>query len=530
MDAEKKLLEAGSAILGIELGSTRIKAVVVDDAHRVIATGGYNWENRLEDGIWTYSLQDVERGLQEAYADLTKQIRDTYDVTVTRFSAIGVSGMMHGYLPFDKEMRQLAAFRTWRNTTAREAAEQLTSVFQYNIPDRWCVAHLYDMILREEAHVREIDFLTTLAGYIHFRLTGERVLGIGDASGMMAVDTARCDYDEARITQFEELIADRHYPWTLRGILPRVLKAGDPAGELTKEGAAWLDVSGSLESGIPLCPPEGDTATGMVATNAVARGTGNLSAGTSGFLMLVMEEQIKSLHRELEPIATPDSYPVAMVHANNCTTDINAWVSLFKEFAELCGRTLSTDELYGTLYRKALEGEADAGGSYAFNYHAGEGIAHLDEGRPMFVRMPQATFDLASFMRAQLYGTMTLIRMGVDLLRAEGGTLSMIVGHGGLFKTEGVAQKFLADALKTPVAVMQTAGEGGAFGIAVLASYMVNRAQDEALPVFLNERVYVDAAMKVMEPDEEGMDGFDRYLEGYKRALNAERAAVEAMR
>ena len=529
MEDRKEYLEEGKGFLGIELGSTRIKAVIIDDAFRVIAQGSHTWENRLEDGIWTYAMEDIHGGLRAAYKDLLENVSAEYGAVIRSYRAIGISAMMHGYLPFDADGKLLAKFRTWRNTTAHEAAERMTALLKHNIPDRWSSAHLYDAILRGEPHVREIRFMTTLAGYIHFRLTGEKVIGIGDASGIFPIDGKTGDYREDLLAIFDEEIADRGYPWKTRDLFPRVLKAGAPAGVLSAEGAAFLDESGTLVSGIPLCPPEGDAATGMIATNSVRRRSGNLSAGTSGFLMAVMDEDIRTLHREIEQINTPDGSPVAMVHANNCTTDISSWVSLFGEFAEMAGAPLDPDELYGMLYRKALQGDGDAGGIFAYNFHAGEFLAGMERGCPLLVRRPDAAFNLANFMRAQLFGTIAVLRLGADRLREEGVALDFITAHGGLFKTPGVAQRMVAGAFRTPVRVMETAGEGGAFGIAVLAAYLLRENPDESLPDYLDGRVFAGAEAVVAEPLEEDMESYDHFMEGYRKGLAAERAAAEAL-
>lgn len=525
----KSYLEEGRGILGIELGSTRIKAVIIDEKYTVVASGTHSWENRLEDGVWTYTLEDVHTGLQDAYQDLLKNVQEQTGALIRSYRAIGISAMMHGYLPFDEEGNLLSRFRTWRNTTAHEAAEQLSMLLDHNIPDRWSSAHLYDCVLKGESHVSRIRFMTTLAGYIHYLLTGRKVIGVGDASGIFPVDMQTGDYRDDLLEIFEREITSRGYSIRLREVFPKVLKAGEDAGYLTKDGAAFLDSSGMLESGIRLCPPEGDAATGMIATNSIRCGRGNLSAGTSGFLMAVMEKDIQSLHREIEQINTPDGYPVAMVHANNCTTDISDWVSLFGEFADLTGRTLEPDELYGILYRKALEGEADAGGIFSFNFHAGEFIVGMERGCPMTVRKPDAAFSLSNFMRAQLFGTMAVLRIGVDLLREEGVSIDDVTAHGGLFKTAGVAQTLLAGALNVPVRVMETAGEGGAWGIAILAAYLMRDDTDEELPDYLDGRVFAAAKADCVMPAEKDVEGYNCYMKGYRMALAAERAASDSL-
>lgn len=529
MENLKQYLEDGKGYLGIELGSTRIKAVVIDDDFNVVISGSHTWENRLVDGVWTYTMEDVRTGLQDAYQDLLKNAEQLCGASVCRYRAIGISAMMHGYLPFDKDGNLLAVFRTWRNTMTHDAAEKMTEILQNNIPDRWSSAHLYYSILRNDEHVKDIRFMTTLSGYIHYLLTGEKVIGIGDASGIFPVDMNTGDYRTDLLELFDREIEPKGYPWKTRELFPKVLKAGMNAGCLTKEGAAFLDVSGALQSGIPLCPPEGDAATGMIATNSIRRRTGNLSAGTSGFLMAVMDQDIRSLHREIEQINTPDGSPVAMVHANNCTTDISSWVSLFGEFAKMTGVDLTPDELYGLLYRRALEGDKDAGGIYSYNYHAGEFIVGLERGCPMVVRKPDAAFNLSNFMRAQLMGTVAVLRLGVDLLRTDGVHMDSLTAHGGLFKTPGVAQKLLAGALDIPVSVMSTAGEGGAWGIAILASYMMREEQEMALPDYLDSKVFANAQSVRVEPSREDVIGYDRFMEGYRRGLAAESAAANEL-
>ena len=530
MREKKSFLEEGRGVLGIELGSTRIKAVIIDDEFNVIASGAHNWENRLTDGVWTYTLEDVHSGLQAAYQDLLRNVRNETGALIQSYRSIGISAMMHGYLPFDGDGNLLSRFRTWRNTMAHDAAEHLTALLKHNIPDRWSAAHLYDCALKGEPHVNRIRFMTTLAGYVHFLLTGRKVIGAGDASGIFPVDTQTGDYREDLLDIFERELSSRGYPVRLREIFPQVLKAGEDAGCLTPDGAAFLDTGGMLRSGIRLCPPEGDAATGMIATNSIRSGRGNLSAGTSGFLMAAMDKDIQSLHREIEQISTPDGYPTATVHANNCTTDISGWVSLFGEFAHsITGREPDPDVLYDTLYRKALEGDADAGGIFTYNFHAGEFITGMERGCPMIVRKPDAVFSLANFMRAQLFGTMAVLRIGVDLLREEGVVINDITAHGGLFKTAGVAQRLLSGALNVPVRVMETAGEGGAWGIAILAAYLIRDDADETLADYLDDRVFAGAAMDCVMPDEKDVEGYNCYMKGYRMALAAEKTASDSL-
>ena len=527
----KEFLESGKAVLGIELGSTRIKAVLIDELHKPIAVGSYEWENQLINGIWTYDLEEAWKGVQACYQELKKNVYEQYGVTLKKFRAIGISGMMHGYIPFNDKNELLVPFRTWRNTMTEEAVEELSKVFSFNVPQRWSIAHLYQAILNGEEHVSEITYITTLAGYIHWQLTGEKVMGVGEASGMFPIDTTTKDYDSSMLQKFADLEKVKSYSWNIKDILPKVMVAGANAGVLTEEGAKLLDIEGDLEAGIPMCPPEGDAGTGMVATNSVGVRTGNVSAGTSVFAMVVLEEALKKVHEELDIVTTPAGDNVAMVHCNNCTTDLNAWVKLFEEFANLMGISADKNELYSSLYRKALEGDKDCGGLVAYNYYSGEHIAKVNEGRPMFVRTPDAKFTLANFMRTHLYASLASLKMGLDiLLKEEKVKVDRIYGHGGLFKTKGVAQGILAAAFNAPVAVMETAGEGGPWGMAILASYMVNKEKDETLENFLNNRVFVNSQGEVMVPSEEDVAGFDGYMKVYVNTLEAERKAVETMK
>ena len=459
----KKQIEEGKAVLGIEFGSTRIKAVLIDEEHHPIASGSHEWENQLVDGVWTYSIDAIWNGLQDCYQDMKKDVQEKYGVKVTKLAAIGFSAMMHGYMAFDKDDKILVPFRTWRNAITEEASEKLTDLFRYNIPQRWSVAHLYQAILNGEEHVKDICFQTTLAGYIHWMLTGKKVLGVGDASGMFPIDIETGKYDAKMVSQFDEAIADKGYPWKLMDIFPEVLSAGEDAGTLTQEGAKLLDTDGDLEAGVPLCPPEGDAGTGMVATNSVARRTGNVSAGTSVFSMVVLEKELSKIYKELDLVTTPSGDLVAMVHCNNCTSDLNAWVNIFREFAESFGMDVDMNQLYGTLYKKAMEGDANGGNLLAYNYISGENITEMEEGRPLFVRTPNSKFNLANFMRVNLYSALASLKIGMDLLlKEEKVAVDKLLGHGGLFKTKGVGQQILADAVDTPISVMETAGEGGA--------------------------------------------------------------------
>jgi len=518
------------AFLGIEFGSTRIKAVAVDQGGKTLASGGFEWENRFENGIWTYHLDDVLRGLQESYSQLAAEYREKHKEPLRELSGIGVSAMMHGYIAIDKNDCQLAEFRTWRNTITGESAARLTELFGFNIPQRWSIAHLHRALIGKEPHVAEINYLTTLAGYVHYRLTGEKVVGIGDASGMFPIDSTTNDYHAGMAGQFDELIAKHGVPWRLRDILPKVLCAGENAGRLTEEGARLLDPTGVLKPGIPLCPPEGDAGTGMVATNAVTPRTGNVSAGTSVFAMLVLERALSQLYTEIDMVTTPTGKPVAMVHCNNCTSDLDAWVKLFGEAMTQMGFAPEKNKLYHTLYHSALKGDPDGGGLVSVNYLSGEHTTGFHEGRPLFARMPDSRFTLENFMRTHLFSSMATLKIGMEILtEREGVTLSRLLGHGGLFKTALVGQKLMAGALNIPVAVMESAGEGGAWGIAVLAAFAGCREENETLEEFLENKIFSEATVSVVEPDTEDVKGFEKYLARYKAALNVERAAVEQL-
>lgn len=523
----KSTIEAGRAVLGIELGSTRIKAVLIDEENKPIAQGSHTWENQLVDGLWTYSIDAVWNGLQDCYAGLRSDVQRQYGVEIEKLAAIGISAMMHGYMAFDKQQEILVPFRTWRNTNTGPAAAKLSELFVFNIPLRWSISHLYQAILNDEPHVSNIDFLTTLAGYVHWQLTGQRVLGIGDASGMLPIDPATKDYSAAMVTKFEQLIASKGYSWKLKDILPRVLMAGEDAGQLTADGARKLDASGHLKAGIPLCPPEGDAGTGMVATNAVKQRTGNVSAGTSSFSMIVLEKELSRPYEAIDIVTTPDGSPVAMVHCNNCTSDLNAWVNLFKEYQELIGVPVDMNEIYGKLYNLALEGDADCGGLMAYNYFSGEPITGLAEGRPLFVRSATDKFSLANLMRAHLYASVAVLKIGNDILfNDEHIRVDRITGHGGLFKTKGVGQRILAAAINSPISVMETAGEGGAWGIALLGAYLVNNDKQLSLAEFLDKQVFAGDAGVEIAPVAEDVAGFNAYIEHYKACLPVEEAAI----
>lgn len=530
-DAVKQTIEAGKAIAGIELGSTRIKTVLIDEDHVPIASGSYDWENKLDGHIWTYSLEDIWKGLQGSYQDMVRDVKEKYGAEVKKLAAIGFSAMMHGYMAFDSQDQLLVPFRTWRNTITGQAADELTKLFQYNIPQRWSIAHLYQAILNGEEHVKDVAYFTTLSGYIHWQLTGQRVLGIGDASGMFPINIQDKDFDSGMIEKFDELVKDKGYPWKLRQIMPRVLTAGEDAGVLTEEGAKRLDPSGALEAGIPVCPPEGDAGTGMAATNSVAVRTGNVSAGTSVFAMIVLEKELSKVHTEIDMVTTPSGSLVAMAHANNCTSDLNAWVSLFREFSEAMGMKPDMDQLFGTLYNKALEGDPDCGGLLSYGYYSGENIIPVDEGRPVFVRTPESRFNLANFMRTHLYAALGALKIGMDILvKEEKIQIDKILGHGGLFKTPGVGQRIMAAAMQAPVSVMETAGEGGAWGIALLAAYEVLREEDETLESYLADKVFAGNEGVRMEPDAGDVAGFETFIERFKNGLSIEQEAIRKMR
>ena len=524
----KQTIESGKAILGIEFGSTRIKAVLIDEEHKVIAQGSHSWENQLVDGLWTYSIEAIWYGLQDCYADLRKDVKEKYDTEIEILASIGISAMMHGYMAFNENDEILVPFRTWRNTNTGKAAKALSDLFYYNIPLRWSISHLYEAILDHEEHVKDIKFQTTLAGYIHWQLTGCKVLGVGDASGMMPVDPDTKTYNADMVEKFNKLIEPLGFDWTLMDIFPKVLVAGENTGFLTPEGARKMDISGHLKAGIPLCPPEGDAGTGMVATNAVKQRTGNVSAGTSSFSMIVLEKDLSKPYEPIDIVTTPDGSLVAMVHCNNCTSDINAWVNLFKEYQELMGIPVDMNEIYTKLFNKALEGDADCGGLMAYNYVSGEPITGLADGRPLFVRSANDKFNLANFMRTHLYGAIGVLKIGNDiLLKEEHVKVDRITGHGGYFKTKGVGQRMLAAALSSPISVMETAGEGGAWGIALLAAYLINNKENRPLADYLEERVFAGDAGVEIAPTEEDVAGFNRYIESYKRGLAIEKTAVE---
>lgn len=527
----KNAIVNGKTVLGIEFGSTRIKAVLIGVDNTPIASGSHDWENRYVDNIWTYTLDDIWTGLQDSYKNMAEDVKEKYGVTLETVGAIGFSAMMHGYMVFDEADKLLVPFRTWRNTITEKASEELTKLFNYHIPQRWSIAHLYQAILNGEKHVSDISFQTTLEGYIHWKLTGEKVLGVGEASGMFPIDIDTKNFNGDMIKKFDELVASKNFSWKLGDILPKVLLAGDKAGVLTEEGAKLLDVSGKLKAGIPLCPPEGDAGTGMVATNSIAKRTGNVSAGTSVFAMIVLEKDLSKAYEEIDLVTTPTGNLVGMVHCNNCTSDLNAWVGLFKEFSEAMGMEVDMNKLFSTLYNKALEGDADCGGLLAYNYFSGEHITGFEEGRPLFVRTPESKFNLANFMRVHLFTSLGALKTGLDiLLKEEGVQVDEILGHGGLFKTKGVGQKIMAAAIDAPVSVMETAGEGGAWGIAVLASYMINKAENETLDEYLTNKVFAGQSGTKIEPDAKDVEGFNEFIKRYTKGLPIERAAVDNLK
>lgn len=520
-------IQNGQAALGIELGSTRIKAVLIGSDNKPIASGGYGWENALQDGIWTYPLEEVWAGIQASYAELQKNVQAQHGVTITRLKAIGFSAMMHGYMVFDAEDKQLVPFRTWRNNMQGTASEKLTELFDYPIPQRWSIAHLYQAILNQEKHVGRIAHATTLAGYVHWKLTGRKTMGVGEASGMFPIDIKMQDFNADLLGKFDTLVQNAALGWKLKDILPEVLNAGERAGELTAEGALLLDPAGNLQAGILFCPPEGDAGTGMVATNSVEVRTGNVSAGTSVFAMIVLEKELSKAHHEIDLVTTPDGKLVGMAHSNNCTSDCNAWIGLLGEAAKALGANFSSDDLYGTLLRTALKGDPDCGGLLTYGYVSGEHITGFSEGRPLFARSSDSKFTLANFMRAHLFSALCALRTGLNILMVdEGVEVDEIRGHGGLFKTADVGQRIMAAATNSPVSVLETAGEGGAWGIALLAAFMTRENRQESLPEFLKP-IFAGSMGEAVQPDPADVAGFERFFERYHQGLPIERAAVE---
>lgn len=525
---KKNLIESGRSTIGIELGSTRIKAVLIDESGTILGKGGFDWENHLIDGIWTYEQDEIWTGLQECYKNLNESIEKTYGITISKVSAIGISGMMHGYMPFDKNGRLLAPFRTWRNNITEAAAEKLTKLFQFNIPQRWSIAHLYQSIMDQESHVEQLDYLTTLSGYVHWKLTGKKVIGIGEASGMFPIDTAERTFDHRMIQKFNSLISDKGYPWKLEDVLPKVLAAGQPAGKLTEEGALLLDPTGSLQPGAVMCPPEGDAGTGMVATNCVSERTGNISAGTSAFAMIVLEKELSKVYKELDMVVTPEGKPVAMAHSNNCSSDINAWINLFGECLKEFGVSYEPDTLYKKLFTKALDGDDNCGNLLAYCFYSGEHNVGISEGCPLFLHPENADFNLANFIRVHLYTAFGAMKIGMDILmKQEKVSIDRIVGHGGIFKTKGVAQNILAAALNVPVAVLETAGEGGAWGIALLAAYLKDAGSIRSLEEFLKISVFKDFKMDVVMPEKKAVNGYENFIERFKHGLPIEYKAIQ---
>lgn len=529
MNREKiqQLIMDGRAVLGIELGSTRIKAVLIDDCHNPIASGSHAWQNRYEQGIWTYHLEDVWTGIQDSYRDLCREVAENYAVEITRLKAIGFSAMMHGYLAFDKNDSLLVPYRTWRNTMTEQAANELTNLFSFNIPQRWSIAHLYQAILNGEPHAADVSFITTLSGYVHWQLSGQKVLGTGDASGVFPIDSDTNDYNKSMAFEFDRLLASKKFPWKLRNILPKVLVAGDKGGTLSKAGARMIDPSGKLQAGIPMAPPEGDAGTGMVATNSVAVKTGNVSAGTSIFTMIVLNKTLSRVYEEVDVVTTPAGKPVAMVHCNNCSSDIDAWAQMLCGFAEALGQPCTFAQALDAIFRHALQGDTNCGGLVSYNYLSGEHITGLKEGRPLFVRLPDAKFTFANFARAQLYAALATLKLGMDiLLEQEQVPIDSLVGHGGFFKSGNAGQSLMASALNIPIRVMETAGEGGPWGMALLAAYMMNKNAGESLEDYLSCEAFAGKACTCIQPHADDMKGFQEYMARFQSGLAAEKAAV----
>lgn len=524
-------IKNGETALGIEFGSTRIKAVLVDLNGKPIASGSYTWENRFENGFWTYALEDIKNGLKSCYKSLKADVKAQYGITLKAVGSMGISGMMHGYMAFDKDNNLLVPFRTWRNTNTENASEKLSELFSYNIPQRWSVAHLYEAVLNGEEHLNRLKYITTISVYIHFLLTGKLTAGVGEASGMFPIDIKTGKYDSSMMSKFDKLIADKHYDWNICSVLPEILFAGQNAGFLTDGGAKLLDPDGDLKSGIPFCPPEGDAGTGMTATNSIEKCTGNISAGTSVFAMIVLNKELSKAYRQIDLVATPDGSLTAMVHCNNCTGDIDAWVRVFYEFSEAAGIKIQKSELYDLLYQKALEGEKDCGGLLSYNYISGEPVSGLADGRPLFIRKEGDRFNLSNFMRMHLFSALAALKNGMDILfKQEGVTLSNISGHGGFFKTEGAGQKITAAALNTNVTVMKTAGEGGPWGMALLALYMNKKEEKESLSDFLNNKIFKYAESSTVSPTEDDVKGFESFMERYNKGLQTEKSAVNNIR
>ena len=520
------MINQKDTVIGIELGSTRIKAVLLGRNHHILASSSFTWENSYVNGIWTYSLDEVKNGLQACFADLKKDVNEKFGIKLTTTGALGVSAMMHGYLPFDKDDNQICEFRTWRNTITGEAAEKLSSLFDFNIPQRWSIAHLYQAILNGEEHLPNLSYITTLAGYVHYVLTGKKVMGVGEASGMFPIDSETLDYDAAMLEKFNALEEVKKYGFDLRQLLPEVLSAGDDAGTLTEKGALYLDPTGEFEPGIPVVPCEGDAGTGMVATNSVRARTGNVSAGTSDFAMIVTEKKLNR-HRAIDMVTTPSGAPVAMVHCNNCTSDTSAWARMIKQILNAFGFDVEHDALYAMMFNLALEGDYDCGGLMSYNYYSGEGVTDLDEGRLIFMRRADSKFNLPNFLRMHLYSALATLKIGMDILADENVAIDKIYGHGGYFKTPGVGQRILSAAINAPVSVMQTAGEGGPYGMALLGAYALWKDEGESLEDYLDNRVFADCESSTIMADQAEVDGFNKFLSVYKNCLDVEKLAIE---
>lgn len=527
MQEGKALILNGEVSIGIEFGSTRIKAVLIDAQGHILATGGFNWENQLVNGIWTYSQDAILKGLQSAYQSLRLSVEEKYGVSITSAKAIGVSGMMHGYIPLDSQNHQLVPFRTWRNNFTENAAKKLTALFNYNIPQRWSIAHLYQAILNQELHVAQIDYLTTLSGYVHWLLSGQKVLGIGEASGMFPINSQIQTYDQSMLDSFDNLVAEYQYPWKLSALLPKVLKAGECAGYLTEEGAKLLDPSGQLQSGICMCPPEGDAGTGMVATNSIKETTGNISAGTSAFAMIVLKKNLSNVYEQLDIVTTPTGKPVAMAHSNNCTTDINAWVNIFGECLTLFGAEQNAEVLYEKLFQHALNGDDDCGGLLSYGFYSGEHGVGLAEGCPLFLHPTESHFNLANLIRIHLYSAFGAMKLGMDILmKQEKVEITQILAHGGIFKTPNVASKILASALNVPIAVMDTASEGGAWGIALLANYL-DYASTQSLEQYLDDNIFKRTTVSISEPEPLMIEGYKQFIQRYVQGIAIEKEAIK---
>jgi L-ribulokinase len=525
----KKVITDGQAALGIEFGSTRIKAVLVAPDFSVISVGSHEWENQLVDGVWTYSLEDIWSGVQDAYRNMAEQVSAKYDAKLTNLSSIGFAAMMHGYMAFTKGGELLVPFRTWRNAITGEAAKELTELFGFNIPQRWSIAHLYQAIMNQETHVKDVDFMTTLAGYVHWQVTGEKVLGVGDASGVFPIDSDTVDYDADMMAKFSDLKSVQQYHWSLQEILPTVKNAGENAGTLTEAGAKLLDPTGTLQAGAVAAAPEGDAGTGMVATNSVKQRTANVSAGTSAFAMVVLEKSLSKVYEDIDMVTTPDGSAVAMVHANNSSSDINAWARLFKEFAAAIGVEVSGNDLYGALFRSILDARPDAGGLLSYGYYSGENITGVNEGRPLFARTPNSEFNLPNLMRMHLYSAFGAMKIGLDILKQEAVATDSVVAQGGIFNTPVVGQRILAAVMDAPVTLMDNAGEGGPWGMAVLSQYVTMKAEHEKLEDFLENRVFKNQQSTTMAPDAEDIAGFEVFMARYKAGLAIEKAAIEAL-